>query len=247
MSSEKQVALVTGANKGLGLEIARQLGHRGFLVLIGARDASRGKSAASTLQSEGLDAHFLQLDQTDSAQIDEAVNEITARYGRLDVLVNNAGINKEGANFGTSTTRTVTLPDIRETFDANFFGVVELTQKLIPLLLASPAGRIVNHSSILGSLAYHADPESPIYSSKLFAYNASKTALNAFTQHLAYDLKDTPIKVNSAHPGWVKTDLGGDAAPMEVAQGAETAVWLATLPADGPTGGYFHSGKPLPW
>jgi NAD(P)-dependent dehydrogenase (short-subunit alcohol dehydrogenase family) len=115
------------------------------------------------------------------------------------------------------------------------------------LLEKSPAGRIVNLSSILGSLSLHANPVSPVYNSKMLAYDASKTALNAFTIHLAHALKDTKIKVNSAHPGWVQTDMGGSAAPMNIEDGAKTSVWLATLPEDGPTGGYFHNGKPLPW
>ena len=132
-------------------------------------------------------------------------------------------------------------------FDTNFFAPIALTNVLLPLLRKSTAGRIVNLSSILGSLTLHADPASPIYQAKSFAYDASKTALNAFTVHLAYELRDTPIKVNSAHPGWVKTDMGGDSAPMEIEDGSKTSVALATLPADGPTGGFFHLGQPLPW
>ena len=125
--------------------------------------------------------------------------------------------------------------------------MIELTQALLPLLTASPAGRIVNLSSILGSLTLHADPKSPIYGSKVLAYDASKTALNAFTVHLAHALKGTNVKVNSAHPGWVQTDMGGDAAPMQIPDGAKTSVWLATLPEDGPTGGYFHMQSALSW
>ena len=136
---------------------------------------------------------------------------------------------------------------LRKTFETNFFAVVALTQTLLPLIRKSPAGRIVNLSSILGSLTLHSDPSSGIYDMKAFAYDASKTALNAFTVHLAQELRDTPIKVNSAHPGWVKTDMGGAAAPMEVSEGGKTSVQLATLPDDGPTGGYFHLGEPLPW
>ena len=136
---------------------------------------------------------------------------------------------------------------LRQVFETNFFAVVELTQTLLPLIRKSPAGRIVNLSSILGSLTLHSDPSSDIYSMKAFAYDASKTALNAFTVHLAQALRGTPIKVNSAHPGWVKTDMGGQAAPMEVSEGGKTSVQLATLPDDGPTGGFFHLGQPLPW
>jgi NAD(P)-dependent dehydrogenase (short-subunit alcohol dehydrogenase family) len=136
---------------------------------------------------------------------------------------------------------------LRKVFETNFFAVVALTEKLLPLVRKSPAGRIVNLSSILGSLTLQADPKSPIYNAKSFAYDASKTALNAFTVHLAYDLRDTKIKVNSAHPGWVKTDMGGPEAPMELSEGAKTGATLATLPEDGPTSGFFHLGQALPW
>ena len=132
---------------------------------------------------------------------------------------------------------------LRKVFETNFFAQVALTEALLPLIRKSPAGRIVNLSSILGSLTLHADPKSPIYHAKSFAYDASKTALNAFTVHLAYELRDTKIKVNSAHPGWVKTDMGGPEAPMELSEGGKTSAALATLPDDGPTGGYFHLGN----
>jgi NAD(P)-dependent dehydrogenase (short-subunit alcohol dehydrogenase family) len=141
----------------------------------------------------------------------------------------------------------VSAATLHETFDTNFFGTIELTQVLLPLIKKAPAGRIVNLSSILGSLTLHADPNSPIAGSKAFAYNASKAALNMFTVHLAHELRNTNIKVNSAHPGWVKTEMGTDAATMEIPDGAKTSVQLATLAADGPTGGYFHMGDPLPW
>jgi NAD(P)-dependent dehydrogenase (short-subunit alcohol dehydrogenase family) len=136
---------------------------------------------------------------------------------------------------------------LHKVFETNFFSVVALTQTLLPLIRKSPAGRIVNLSSILGSLTLQANPDSPIYHAKSFAYDASKTALNAFTIHLAYELRDTNIKVNSAHPGWVKTDMGGEQAPMELSEGGKTSAALALLKDDGPTGGYFHLGDPLPW
>ncbi|HWT65988.1 MAG TPA: SDR family NAD(P)-dependent oxidoreductase, partial [Terracidiphilus sp.] len=167
----------------------------------------------------------------------------------LDILINNAGVAAGGfPPVGPEhSTGEVPLDTLRRVYETNFFAPVALTQTLLPLIRKSPAGRIVNLSSILGSLALHADPKSPIYQAKSFAYDASKTALNAFTIHLAYELRDTPIKVNSAHPGWVKTDMGGDSAPMELSEGAKTSAALATLPADGPTGGFFHLGQPLPW
>ncbi|MFZ1014416.1 MAG: SDR family NAD(P)-dependent oxidoreductase, partial [Terracidiphilus sp.] len=163
--------------------------------------------------------------------------------------INNAGI--AGGTFpGTGPEHSaadVPLDVLDRVFATNFFAPVALTKKLLPLIRKSPAGRIVNLSSILGSLTLHADPNSPIYHAKSFAYDASKTALNAFTVHLAYELRDTNVKVNSAHPGWVKTDMGGEQAPMEIDEGGKTSAALATLAEDGPSGGYFHLGKPLPW
>jgi NAD(P)-dependent dehydrogenase (short-subunit alcohol dehydrogenase family) len=150
---------------------------------------------------------------------------------------------------GRTGNETSTTSDklLRETFETNFFAVVALTQTLLPLLRKSDAGRIVNLSSILASLTLHATKGSPIYDAKTFAYDASKSALNAFSIHLAHELRGTKIKVNSAHPGWVKTEMGGEGAQMEIVDGAKTSVQLATLPADGPTGGYFHMGESLPW
>jgi NAD(P)-dependent dehydrogenase (short-subunit alcohol dehydrogenase family) len=237
MATEKKVALITGANKGLGLETARQLGKQGITVLIGARDADRGQKAVQELQQENIDAKYIHLDMEKPDTFKEVYKSIESEYGKLDILVNNAGISAENAGWGVNTV----------TFDTNFFNLIELTQILLPLIEKAPEGRIVNLSSILGSLELHANPESPIYNSKGFAYDVSKTALNQFTVHLAHALKDTKVKVNSAHPGWVKTDLGTDAAPMNVVDGAKTSVWLATLPADGPNGGYFHMQDRLPW
>ena len=246
MATEKKVALITGANKGLGLETARQLGKEGITVLIGARDAGRGNTAVEELKKEGVDAHFIHVDLEDPSTFHVAYKAIERQYGKLDILVNNAGISVE-KGWGINTTPQSSSEDLRKTFDVNFFNLVEFTQILLPLIEKAPAGRIVNLSSILGSLELHATPGSPIYDTKGFAYNTSKTALNQFTVHLAQALKDTNVKVNSAHPGWVKTDLGTDAAPMNVVDGAKTSVWLATLPADGPNGGYFHMQDRLPW
>ena len=244
MAVEK-IAFITGGNKGIGLETARQLGKLGIDVVIGSRDAEKGRAAAQKLQAEGIHADAIQFDVTRQADYQAVYDYFNQRYGRLDILVNNAGISRE--SFGPNTTSTISPEDLQATFDTNFFGVIQLTQTLLPLIRKSAAGRIVNLSSILGSLTLHATPGSPIYEAKSFAYNASKAALNSFTIHLAHDLRDTPIKVNSAHPGWVKTDMGTEAAPMEIPDGAKTSVRLATLPADGPTGGYFHMGDTLPW
>jgi NAD(P)-dependent dehydrogenase (short-subunit alcohol dehydrogenase family) len=247
MASNKKVAFVTGANRGIGLETARQLGKLGDIhVVIGSRDLAKGKAAADKLRAEGADVDVIRFDITKPADYKEAYDYFDKNYGRLDILINNAGISKENFFAGNNASK-VSTEVLRETFDTNFFGTIELTQTLLPLIRKAPEGRIVNLSSILGSLTLHADPDSPIYGAKVLAYNASKAALNAFTIHLAHELKDTKIKVNSAHPGWVKTDMGTDAAPMEIPEGARTSIELATLPANGPTGGYFHLGQPLPW
>ncbi len=241
----KKTALITGANKGLGFEMARQLGQAGVTVVLAARDPGRGEAAAAKLRAEGLDAHFLKLDVNNPEDHRAAAAFLDQKFRRLDILINNAGILPEGLGGGKAS---ATPPDVvRRTFETNFFAPVALTQTLLPLLRRSPAGRIVNMSSILGSLTLHADPASPISDFKALAYDSSKAALNSFTIHLAHELKHTNIKVNSAQPGWVKTDMGTDAAPMEIPDGAKTGVALALLSDDGPTGGFFHLGKPIPW
>jgi NAD(P)-dependent dehydrogenase (short-subunit alcohol dehydrogenase family) len=245
MANKGKIALITGANKGLGFEMARQLGKEGVTVVLGARDPQSGEAAAAKLMADGIDAHFLKLDVTNPADHSAAAAFLADKFGGLDILINNAGIS--GEPLGTGKQGTPSSEVLRCTFDTNFFAPVALTQAVLPLLLKSKAGRIVNMSSILGSQALHADPASPIYNFKALAYDSSKAALNSFTIHLAYELKDTKIKVNSAHPGWVKTDMGTDAAPMELPEGGKTGVELALLPEDGPSGGYFHLGKPIPW
>ncbi|HET6169304.1 MAG TPA: SDR family oxidoreductase [Terracidiphilus sp.] len=245
----QKVAFITGGNRGLGFQTALDLKDAGTKVVIGSRDLAQGEQAVKKLRAAGVDADVLQFDITKPADYQAAYDYFNSKYGRLDILVNNAGI--AGGTFpGTGPEHSAAnVPQdlLRKVFETNFFSQVALTNALLPLLKKSPAGRIVNLSSILGSLTLHADPKSPIYNAKSFAYDASKTALNAFTIHLAHELRNTSIKVNSAHPGWVKTDMGGDQAPMEISEGAKTSAALATLPSDGPTGGYFHQGKPLPW
>ena len=239
-----KIALVTGANKGIGLETARQLHTNGVTVIIGSRDLGRGESAANSIGGGDL-VRAIKLDVSSEADRTEAARFIEKEFGRLDILVNNAGVLLDGRRGnGTSTTSMAML---RETFEVNFFAVVDLTQKLLPLIRKSEAGRIVNLSSILASLTYHATPGSPVYDSKTFAYDTSKAALNSFTIHLAHELRGTNIKVNSAHPGWVKTEMGGEGAQMEIEDGARTSVDLALLGPEGPTGGYFHLGETLPW
>lgn len=251
-STQKQIALITGGNRGLGLQTARELGRLGILTVLGVRNPEKGALAARQLESEGIRAAFVRVDVADPSTHAEAYKQLDKRYGRLDILINNAGVWKESANSssyvpGTNQTSSLAMEILRETFETNFFGTVGLTQCLLPLLRRAPAARIVNVASIMGSLTLHSDPASSIYPHKVFAYDASKTALNAFTVHLAHELKDTPIKVNSAHPGWVRTEMGGEFANLDISEGGKTSAWLATLPADGPTGGYFHMGQPLPW
>ena len=245
MANAKKVALITGANKGLGYEMARQLAQTGVTVVLAARDQAKGESAVEKLKAEGLDVRFLKLDVTNKADYSGAAAFLEKNFGKLDILINNAGISADGLA-GTSASAT-TEQSLEATFETNFFAPIALTQALLPLLKKSEAGRIVNMSSILGSQTLHADPNSPIYNFKSLSYDASKAALNSFTIHLAYELKDTKIKVNSAHPGWVKTDMGTDAAPMEIPEGGKTGVALALLDEAGPNGGFFHMGQTLPW
>ena len=236
------IALITGANKGIGLEIARQLGTQGITVLIGARDEKRGSEAAEKLQAENIDAHAVQLDVTNQQSIDAAANYIESEFGKLDILVNNAGIAIDNA-----PPSQLDMEILRRTYDTNFFGVFAVTKAMLPLLHKSQAGRIVNTSSGLGSLTQNSDPNYEYAQIKYLAYNSSKTALNAMTVQFAHELKDTPIKVNSADPGYVATDINNNNGTRTVQQGASTPVRLATLPADGPTGSYFDDNGVVPW
>jgi NAD(P)-dependent dehydrogenase (short-subunit alcohol dehydrogenase family) len=249
-ANSEKVAFITGGARGIGFETARQLGKKGFTVVLGVRDAKKGDDAVKVLQGEGIKAEKL-VGDINTASGREAIRaELERAHGKLDVLVNNAGIHIEPeAAPGSPANNTSRVgPEIlRQTFEVNFFTPVQLTQALLPLLRKAPAARVVNLSSGLGSLTLHSDPEQGIYGLKPFAYDSSKTALNAFTVHLAQELRDTPIKVNSAHPGWVKTDMGGSDADLDLSEGAKTSVELATLAADGPSGGFFHLGQPLPW
>ncbi|QQG65143.1 SDR family oxidoreductase [Desulfobulbus oligotrophicus] len=241
MGSQK-IVLVTGANRGIGFEICRQLAGLGCTVLLGARDIEHGCTAARQLQSKKLDVHAVHVDMNDVTSFSRLHDWIATTHGQLDILVNNAGI----ANDWAYTAADVPVTLIQETFAVNFFNLIALTQQLLPLLRTAPAGRIVNQSSILASLTLHSTPDSGLENLKPLAYNASKTAVNAFTVHLAHALKDTAIKVNAAHPGDVITDLNPNGL-ISVVEGARTAVQLAMLPADGPTGGFFHLNDPLPW
>jgi NAD(P)-dependent dehydrogenase (short-subunit alcohol dehydrogenase family) len=246
---DKKIAFVTGANRGLGLETARALAENGVHVVIGSRDKKSGEAAVSQLATKELEIDLIAFHVDEVSDHKAAYEFLANKFGRLDILVNNAGVLKDdGQAEGVNRTSTTSEQILRETFDTNFFGTVLLTQALLPLLRKSLAGRIVNVSSGVGSLALHADPKSAVRDDKLFAYNASKTALNAFTIHLAHELKDTKIKVNSAHPGRVKTSMDrSESATLEASEGCKTAVELALLGDDGPTGGFFHRNKTLPW
>jgi NAD(P)-dependent dehydrogenase (short-subunit alcohol dehydrogenase family) len=244
----KKVVLITGAAKGLGFETAKQLGKKDFTVIVTTRTQQKSDETAAKLKTLGIDAFGAKLDVNNHEDIAKLVQYIGEKFGKLDVLVNNAGVQLDFPGFmpGNST-ETVSMDILKQTFETNFFAPVALTQKLLPLIKKSDEGRIVNVSSIMGSLALHSDKNSPIYSIKLLAYNSSKTALNQFTLHLAEALKDTKIKANSAHPGWVKTDLGGEYAPMTIEDGAKTLVDLSTLDENGVSGGFIHMGEALPW
>jgi NAD(P)-dependent dehydrogenase (short-subunit alcohol dehydrogenase family) len=244
MSSSPRIALITGANKGLGLETARQLAKQGITVLIGTRDLARGASAVQALAQDGVQAVAIQLEVTDATSVAAAAAQVATQYGHLDILINNAGVLDYAADTGVETTSVETF---RRVFETNLFGLVAVTQAFLPLLKKSASARIVNLTSILGSIAEHADPNSFIYPMRWPAYDASKAAVNMYTVELAHSLKGTKIKVNAAHPGWVKTDMGGAQAPMEIVDGAKTSVALATIDDNGPTGGFFHLGVHMRW
>jgi len=242
--SVKRVALVTGANKGIGFEISRQLGKLGFAVILAARDEKKVNEAANRLRSEGLDAQAVVLDVTDPASAEAAARWVGDKYGRLDVLVNNAGVGYEFAK-GTRPSQ-LTMETLRATFDTNFFGAFTVTQHMLPLLRKSESARVINQSSTLGSLGALSDPKLPYYGNNLLAYNSSKTALNGLTLAFAKELAGDHISVNSVCPGWVKTEMGTDAAPRTVEQGAAIAVKLATMD-NPPTGKYLDDGGEIPW
>ena len=238
----RKVAFITGANKGIGKEIAKQLGKLGITVVIGARDKKKGEEAEKELRSQGIDALNLQLDVTEQSTIDAAVHEIEKKFGKLDILVNNAGIAVD-----TSRPSTTDVDTLYRTYDTNVFGPFRMMKAFLPLLQKSDAGRIVNMSSNLGSLEGNSNKHWNLSRTKFIAYNSSKTALNALTLQFAYELRKTAIKVNSADPGFVATDLNQHRGTRTVQQGATAPVRLGTLPEDGPTGGFFNEDGPVPW
>ena len=242
-TADRRIALVTGANKGIGLEVARQLGKAGHHVLLGARDEARGRAAAKTLQDEGIDVRFVTIDLSDTASLSAAAADIEANEGHIDILVNNAGVAIQGDGLPGSTDLDV----VRRTFETNFFGTVAVTQALLPLVKKSSAGRIVNVSSGLGSIALNADPNWDYAAVKLIGYNGSKAALNMFTVLLAADLKDTGIKVNAVNPGYTATDLNGNSGHQSIEEGAAETVRMAQIPDDGPTGRFTSTEGVEPW
>jgi NAD(P)-dependent dehydrogenase (short-subunit alcohol dehydrogenase family) len=232
----ERVAIVTGGNRGIGFEICRELAHAGIQVVLTSRDAAQGNAACKTLTGAGLAVVMHKLDVTSARSIKALAAFVKTRYGRADILVNNAGVmlDARGTRFLDSRLETY-----RATFDTNVWGPLLLTQALLPLMKKRDYGRIVNLSSGLGQLSTMGN-DTP-------AYRMSKTALNALTCIVAAETKGNNILVNAACPGWVRTDMGGSHAPRSVAQGADTPVWLATLPDGGPTGGYFRDRKPIDW
>lgn len=242
-STSKKTALVTGANKGIGFEVARQLGKAGFSVFLGSRNIAAGEAAAAKLRGEDLDVHAVELDLDRKETIIAAASTIRSQSQRLDVLVNNAAI-VDGADGPPST---VSASVVQRVIETNFFGTLAVTQVMLPLLREAPAPRIVNVSSGLGSLTMNGDPTWSFAGAKFLGYNTSKAALNMLTLQLAYEFRDTPMKVNSANPGYTATDMNGNQGNQTLEEGAAEPVRLALLPPDGPTGGFFETAGPHPW
>jgi NAD(P)-dependent dehydrogenase (short-subunit alcohol dehydrogenase family) len=243
MADTNRIALVTGANKGIGLEIARQLAKAGVTVIIGARDPARASAAVSESSEAGLPVQSVALDLNDHASITAAAETIRAQHGRLDILVNNAGI--VDAEDGPPTSGSPEA--VRRIMDTNFVGTLAVTQAMLPLLRFSSAARIVNLSSSLGSLSVNGDPTSPYYSARLIGYNASKAALNMLTVQLAEELRDTPHVINSVSPGYVKTDLTGHNGFMSAEEGAKLPVEYALLGDDAVSGRFVEASGDTPW
>jgi NAD(P)-dependent dehydrogenase (short-subunit alcohol dehydrogenase family) len=236
--------LITGANKGIGFEVACQLGRAGFTVLLGARDATRGEEAAAKLRAEGLGVRAVIADLDRATETAKALaGKIKDEFGHLDVLINNAGI----FDFSDGPAGSVSIETVKRTFATNFFGTVEFTQPLLPLLRAAESARIINVSSGLGSIGLNTQPDSQFYDVKPLGYNASKAALNMFTANLAWELRDSKIKVNSICPGYTATDLNGNTGPQTIEEGAIAIVRFAQEPEEGATAGFFHKDGTYPW
>ncbi len=238
-----RIALITGANKGIGFEVARQLGSKGIVILAAARDSERGEAAAAKLKANGADAHFIELDVTRPDTISTAAQTITGQYGRVDILINNAGI----VDPGDGPPSVADPAAVRRVLEVNFFGVLAVTQAMLPLVRKSASGRIVMVSSGLGSLTWNADPTWMFAGIKPLGYNGSKAILNMMTVQLAWELRDTPIKVNTVNPGYTNTDLNNHSGTQTVEEGAAEIVRQALAGDDAPTGGFFETGGITPW
>ena len=243
MSGEKKLALVTGGTRGLGLEAARQLAAQDVSVLLGARDIKSGEKNAEELRAQGLDVRALAIDLNDEASMKRAAEWIEVNHGSLDILINNAAVLLESDGFPGKVVPQV----IRETLEVNFVSTVALTQTLLPLLLKSKSARIVNVSSSVGSMWWNGDPNNPVPDNKWLGYAASKAALNMFTVQLAYELRNTSVKVNSICPGYVKTDMNRGGGFLTVEEGARPSVAYALIGDDGPSGGFFGSDGMITW
>ena len=245
----KRIALITGANRGLGFATAQLLGAAGLTVLVGSRNAESGERAAERLRGDGIDAHAVCIDVTSDASVRQAAMDVATDHGGLDVLVNNAGVLPEATT--ADIDHPVDMAMFRRSFDTNVFGAVSVIKEFLPMLRAAAAGRIVNVSSTMGSLSDQSDPGSTYYALVVPAYQTSKAALNGLTIALAKSLSDTAVKVNSVCPGWVQTDLGGPdnraAAPTTADDAAEIVAEMALIDENGPTGGFFDRDGVVPW
>ncbi|WP_050614127.1 SDR family oxidoreductase [Bacillus testis] len=238
-----KIVLITGGNKGIGFETARQLGKMGYEILLGSRNEKRGLEAVTLLEKENIKAKTVGLDVTNPTSILSSVERIEQEYGLLDILINNAGVFFEGE----INQSELELSVLKSTYETNVFGVFSVTKAMLPLLRKSSSGRIVNLSSGLGSLTLNTDPKSEFYNVNTLAYNSSKTAVNALTVFFAKELSDSPIKINSVCPGFTATDLNGNSGYRSVDQAASIVVKLATINSDGPTGGFFDDNGVVPW
>ncbi|MDT8429743.1 MAG: SDR family oxidoreductase [Pseudomonadales bacterium] len=243
MINNNCVALVTGGNKGIGFQVVRELAILGATVLIGARSETFGNEAVSKLRDEGLQADPIPLDVSNQSSIQAAERLIRKRFGRLDILINNAGI---AIDQGISPSQ-LSIDIFRQTFETNVFGAFLVTQIMLPLMKIAGTGRIVNVSSGLGSLTQNSNPEYEFAGVKLLAYNSSKTTLNSLTVQFAHELKDSQIKINSADPGFTATDLNGNRGTRTVEQASKIIIKLATLDESGPTGGFYDENGVVPW
>jgi NAD(P)-dependent dehydrogenase (short-subunit alcohol dehydrogenase family) len=243
MKHKGKIALITGANKGIGFEVAYQLGAEGITVLLGARNPQLGKIAEATLKADGTDARFIELDVTQPQTIAEAAEWIRTQFGKLEILVNNAGVHAKGDGPPSAVD-----PDaVRRALDVNFFGALAVTQAMLPLVRNAASGRIVMVSSGLGSITWNADPSWPFAAVKRMGYNGSKAILNMMTVQLAWELRDTAIKVTAVNPGYTATDLNGNTGTQTVKQGAAETVRQSLVSDDAPTGCFYETGGVVPW